>query len=362
MSDSAVLRVAGLVKAFGARRVLHAIDLTIREPELVCVLGPSGSGKTTLLRCIAGLEPAAGQIEVAGVAVHPGDRPRSAMVFQRDVLFPELTVAQNIGFGLRAAELEPELAADAVAATVLQLGLSGLEDRYPDELSGGQQRRVVLARALVLRRPLLLLDEPLAGLDEALAAEGAQLIRATQRRLGVAMVLVTHDQSAALAMADRIVVLHNGRIAQQGPPRQVFDRPDSAFVAQFIGRSAFLEAVVDRVRASADGPVARVGLLGAVVDLPAHPKVLPGPAIVLVRPHALTARVAEVTAEPWAEPIGNLGVVEQVRYLGERMEYSVETEHGSVIATGDLDEPPLRVNQVATLTLTASRAWVLPAP
>ena len=361
---SGELVVRGLTRTIDGAKVLDAVDLSASAGELVCVIGPSGSGKTTLLRCVAALDPVeAGRIEVDGEPVSGAGPRRTAMVFQQDTLFPELTVAENVGFGLRARGTAADEGAEAVSVALLRLGLSGLEGRYPDELSGGQRRRVALARALVLYPAVLLLDEPLAGLDEGLAEEGLRLIRSTQRRLGLTTLLVIHDQAAALAIADRVVVLDRGRVAQVGSPREVFERPDSLFVAQFLGRSAFLEA--DAQQVVADGPDKRVrlNLLGADRWLPAHRDVVAGgQCAVLVRPHALTATAAGGVASAWAGPAGAQGVVEEASYRGDRMEYVVETEQGSAVATGSLAQPVLAANQLVDLTVREERLWVLPAP
>lgn len=357
------LLVRGLTRTIDGRLVLDSADLSASAGELVCVVGPSGSGKTTLLRCIAGLDRAdSGRIEVDGQVVPGSGSRRTAMVFQQDTLFPDLTVTQNVGFGLRARGTRADVSAEAISVALLRLGLSGLEDRYPDELSGGQQRRVALARALVLHPAVLLLDEPLAGLDEGLAAEGLRLIRGTQRRLGLTTLLVTHDLTAALSAADRIVVLNRGRIAQAGRPQDLFERPNSVFVAQFMGRSAFLEAEVRQVEQGAQGSRALLHLLGADRWLPAHPGVAAGGGCsVLVRPHTLSAVAVPGVAAAWAEPDGAQGVVEEAHYLGDRVEYVVETAHGNAVATGSLDEPMLAVNQLVTLTLSGERSWVLPS-
>lgn len=361
---SGELSVCDLTKRIDGRLVLDSINLHAAAGELVCVVGPSGSGKTSLLRCIAGLERAeSGRIEVDGQPI-PGVGPRrTAMVFQQDTLFPELTVAQNVEFGLRARGTRAEVGAEAISVMLLRLGLSGLEDRYPDELSGGQQRRVALARALVLHPAVLLLDEPLAGLEEGLAAEGLRLIQNTHRRLGLTTLLVTHNLSAALAVADQIVVVRQGRVAQVGRPREIFERPDSLFVAQFMGRAAFLEAEVQEVVKGENGNLALLHLLGADRWLPAHPDlVADSVGAVLVRPHALSASIQPGSAGAWAEPAGAQAVVEEAHYLGDRVEYVVETEHGSAVATGSLDEPLFAVNQLVELTLREERTWVLPAP
>jgi iron(III) transport system ATP-binding protein len=356
---SGSLRVRGLSKAYETP-ALAEVDLDLDPGELVCVIGPSGSGKTTLLRCLAGLEsPDAGSVEVDGRPVHLGSG-LTAMLFQQDTLFPDLTVAENVGFGLRARGLRPAAIRNAVEVALLRLDLCGFEERFPDELSGGQQRRVALARALVLHPTLLLLDEPLAGLDEVLADAGLRLIRATQRRLGITTLLVTHDQATALGVADRVIVMEAGRIAQVATPREVYQRPDSVFVAQFIGRTAFLEAEVIEVRGVADGRQALTEMLGSQRWLACHSAVTPGPATVAIRPHALLAEQAAHVTKPWAEPRGDLGIVQEVWYRGERFEYAVETAHGNALAVGSLGTPLTR-NQVVSLLLDEPSAWVLPA-
>ena len=353
------LRIEGLRRRFPDGGGLAGIDLDIAAGSLVCVVGPSGGGKTTLLRCIAGMErPDAGRIVLDGAElppVHAPGRP-TAMVFQADTLFPDLDVAANIGFGLRVRRQPASAVAEAVDVALLRLGLTGLEHRFPDELSGGQQRRVALARALVLQPSVLLLDEPLAGLDPVLSRQTMHQIRATQRRLGLTTVLVTHDREAALSAADQLVVLDAGRVVQSGAPRTVFERPDSTFVAQYVGRASFLETEV----VEASGGTARVSAFGMLLSLPAHPDVRAGqPAAVLVRPHALSVTAASQSSTPWAEVAGDLGVVEDVHYTGERLEYVVETEHGSLIGTGRLADPVREVGDTVRLALDVAQAWVL---
>lgn len=372
---SGALEVRGLERAVDGHRLLGPVSMSVAEGELVCVIGPSGSGKTTLLRCLAGLDrPDAGTSLVDGKAVPGRGDGRVSMVFEYDTLFPDLTVADNVGFGLRARGVGREVAAETVQVGILRLGLTGLEQRYPDELSGGQRRRVALARALVLRPTVLLLDEPLTGLDEPTAAETLRLIRNTQRRLGLTTLLVTHDQQAALATGDRIMVLRGGQVAQIGTPREVFEQPDSLFVAQFMGRSSFLSATVLEV--GTDGRRVRVDLLGVDRWLPGRVGLRAGQSCsVLVRPHALYASGVThgsqramgragapdgAVVAPWSEPTGAYGVVAEARYLGDRIEYVVETGQGSAVATGDLDAEPLTVNDVVRLTVDARHLWVLP--
>jgi putative spermidine/putrescine transport system ATP-binding protein len=235
--------LSGLCISHGARRVVHAVSLDIAPGEFVCLLGPSGCGKTTTLRAVAGLNRVeSGTIAIDGVVANelPAHRRNIAMVFQDLALFPHMTVAENIAFGL---ELRKVAAAESRARTAEMLALlhlQGLEDRLPRQLSGGQQQRVAIARSLVVRPTVLLLDEPFAALDRKLREEMRREIRALQRRLGLTVVFVTHDQEEALTMADRVVVMNGGRIEQEGPPDAIYERPASRFVLDFVGQTNFL--------------------------------------------------------------------------------------------------------------------------
>jgi len=235
------LRVSGLSKRFGQVTALDGLDLEVREGEFLALLGGSGSGKSTLLRLVAGFEVAdAGQISIAGQDMAgrpPRDRP-CAMMFQSYALFPHLSVAENVGYGLRRAGTF----SDARVRELLGLvGLESLGARRPAQLSGGQQQRVALARALARQPPLLLLDEPLAALDAGLRGQTGAELRRLQRRTGTSFVLVTHDQEEALGLADRIAVLAAGRVAQIGPPQEVYARPANRYVAEFLGAANILE-------------------------------------------------------------------------------------------------------------------------
>jgi iron(III) transport system ATP-binding protein len=248
MDEHAYLALRGIHKQFGTFTALRDIDLTIQRGEFVCFLGPSGCGKTTLLRIVAGLETqTAGQIVQAGRDISvlpPADRDYGIM-FQSYALFPNLTVAQNVGYGLvnrRQARAQIGSRVDELLALV---GLPGSGAKYPAQMSGGQQQRIALARALATAPGLLLLDEPLSALDATVRVHLRNEIRALQRRLGVTTIMVTHDQEEALSVADRIVVMNHGVIEQVGTPLQVYREPATPFVADFVGKVNRLQAVAE---------------------------------------------------------------------------------------------------------------------
>jgi iron(III) transport system ATP-binding protein len=248
------LRVAAVSKRFGAYSALEDVSLSVEAGKLVCFLGPSGCGKTTLLRVIAGLEVQdAGSITIAGrnVTHLPPAQRDFGIVFQSYALFPNLTVAQNVGYGLvNRRRVRTEVKA-RVREMLELVGLTEHAEKYPVQLSGGQQQRVALARALATSPSLLLLDEPLSALDARVRVRLRDEIKTLQRGLGVTSILVTHDQEEALAMADRIVVMNRGRVEQIGTPTEVYGRPATAFVADFVGEMNMLDAIVvaaDRVR------------------------------------------------------------------------------------------------------------------
>ena len=238
------VRVAGLHKRYGDVNALAATDLTVRPGEFFTLLGPSGSGKTTLLRLIAGFErPDGGSIELAGkdvTRIPPCARDVNT-VFQDYALFPHMTVAENIGYGLKVRRVGKADRSQRVARALDMVQLGGLGDRKPAQLSGGQRQRVALARAIVNEPQVLLLDEPLGALDLKLRQHMQRELLRIQREVGITFIYVTHDQEEALTMSDRIAVLNLGRIEQVGPPAEVYEQPTTAFVADFIGVSNLIQ-------------------------------------------------------------------------------------------------------------------------
>ena len=289
--DGAKLRVRGLRKTYGSFVALEDASIEIREGEFLTLLGPSGSGKTTLLLAIAGLnEPDAGDIWIDGALATylPPFRRDIGMVFQNYALFPHMTVFENIAFPLRmrrrpAAEIEA-----AVAQVLDVIRLPGVADRYPRQLSGGQQQRIALARALVYRPSIVLMDEPLGALDRKLREQLQAEIKRLHRELGLAMLYVTHDQEEALVLSDRICLMRDGRIAQIGTPQDLYFRPQSLFAADFLGESNLLPG---RLVDMSDGYAlvdlaAGARIRGVPVGTPA-----PGaPVRVMIRPEVILAR------------------------------------------------------------------------
>ncbi len=260
-----VAELRGVSKSFGAVLAASDLNLSIGAGEFLSFLGPSGCGKTTALRMLAGFEtPSAGEVLIDGQVVNalePYRRPVN-MVFQNYALFPHLTVADNIGYGLRQRRLRPARAeiAEKVGRALEVVRLSGFETRRIWEMSGGQQQRVALARAIVNEPKLLLLDEPLAALDRKLRKEMQIELQDLQRQLGITFVLVTHDQEEALSLSDRICVMRAGRIVQVGSPQELYDHPNSRYVADFVGTSNFFDGRIERASAGVATLVTRGGL------------------------------------------------------------------------------------------------------
>ena len=237
----AFLEIEHLGVRYGASRVLCDVSFSVEEGEFVAILGPSGCGKTTLLNAVSGISyPSEGRITLSGrdITTLPPEKRRFGVVFQGYALFPNLTVEKNIAYGL--ASWDARQRADRVRELLEMVGLADFCDRYPNQLSGGQQQRVALARALAPRPHILLLDEPFSALDASIRLQLAEELRRLQRQIGITSIMVTHDQQEAMSMADRIVVMKDGRLAQTGTPADIYEAPADRFVASFIGRMNFL--------------------------------------------------------------------------------------------------------------------------
>ena len=296
---------------------MDAVSLSVPRGALLALLGPSGCGKTTTLRMVAGLEqPDSGRIRVDGrdVTALPPHRRRMGVVFQSYALFPHMTVVDNVAFGLRMGGVgRSERAARAMAGLDL-VGLRGHATKRPRQLSGGQQQRVALARALAIEPDVLLLDEPLSALDAKMREELRVEMRILQRRVGATCVFVTHDQAEALAMADLVAVMQGGRVAQLGAPEDVFERPATPFVAEFVGRSAKLPGVVE-------GGALRAGPARLLAPgLPAA-----GPVTAFIRPHRIRLLAPGEVADNVLD-----GTVLALDYTGEVVQFVLNTPAGRV--------------------------------
>ncbi|EKO3992362.1 ABC transporter ATP-binding protein [Vibrio fluvialis] len=249
--------VQQLTKRFGDNTVFESIQFDIQQGEFITLLGPSGCGKSTLLRSLAGLNPVdSGSIIVGGEEItHAAPQKRGiGMVFQSYALFPNMTVAGNIGFGLKMQGLDKATMAREVAQVIELVALQGKEDCYPHQLSGGQRQRVALARALVVKPRILLLDEPLSALDAKIRKHLRQQIRDIQKELNLTTIFVTHDQEEAMTMSDRIFLMHQGKIVQQGSPESIYTQPASEFVAGFMGHYNLVDAAQAKTLFNLDTP------------------------------------------------------------------------------------------------------------
>ena len=279
------LSIRGITRSFGPLEAVRPTDLEIASGEFFAILGPSGCGKTTLLRMIAGYErPDAGAIHLGGTditSVKVQDRG-IGMVFQNYALFPHMTVFENVAFGLRARKAAPAEVQERVMSALESVRLPGKSGSSVTDLSGGEQQRVAVARALVIRPRLLLFDEPLSNLDAALRLQTREEIRSLQRSTGITTVYVTHDQGEAMSLADRIAVMRDGRVEQSGAPPALYDFPANSFVAEFLGGAARIDGELDAGRGV-------ISWSGASIALPGGYPVPPGGAVVLsIKPEAIT--------------------------------------------------------------------------
>jgi len=297
-----------VVKRYGAQTALRGLDLEIRDGEFFCLLGPSGCGKTTTLNLIGGfVAPTEGEIWIQGRRIDrlpPHKRPVNT-VFQSYALFPHMNVRENVRFGLKMDHVPRAASTERVDEALRLVGLEEFGDRMPAQLSGGQQQRVAVARALVKRPAVLLLDEPLGALDLKLRQRLQIELTQIHRNVGTTFVYVTHDQEEAMSMADRIAVMNDGRIEQLGSPEEVYRRPSSRFVADFIGDSNFFAATVD-------GSAARLSDASSVVCNGART----GPATLMVRPEAIVLGAQERSIS---------GQVVQTSFLGSFVRVAVQT-------------------------------------
>lgn len=307
------LVLTGLVKKYDAVTAVANMTLAVPEGELIALLGPSGCGKTTTLRMVAGfVEPTEGRILVDGndITNQPPYKRAMGMVFQSYALFPHMDVYGNVVFGLQMAKVPKEEARNRVMAALKRVRLDSYAKRKISELSGGQQQRVALARALVTEPTVLLLDEPLSNLDAKLRDEMREEIRTIQQEIGITTLFVTHDQVEALTMSDRVVVMNEGAIEQIGTPEEIYEKPATKFVADFIGRANFFPAEV----ASTDSAGSQISFAGGTTSV-ATPLTGYSDVSVMIRPH-------RIQLEPASG--GFVGTVNSVTYLGDIIQYDID--------------------------------------
>ncbi|MEE4543140.1 ABC transporter ATP-binding protein [Streptomyces sp. V4-01] len=350
------LRLEGVTRNYGAHTALHPLDLTVHGGEFVALLGPSGCGKTTALNCLAGLLPlTGGRITLDGQRVDtlPPEKRGFGMVFQNYALFPHLTVRANVAFGLKMRKLPKAEIGHRVDEVLRLVRLSEQARKHPGQLSGGQQQRVAIARAIVLEPPLVLMDEPLSNLDAALRLEMRTEIRRIHQQFGLTTLYVTHDQEEALSLADRLVVLHEGRVSQIGTPADLYEHPANPHVAAFMGYRNLLNLTI----ASTD--TTGVHARGRGLELrgtPAtdHPLSPDQDVVVAIRPEDIhLAQHDDAAAGPGIE-----AVAEVVEYHGRQLHVEALTGAGDRIHLTSTS--PVHPNDTLSLTVPADRALVFP--
>ncbi|UCH74276.1 MAG: ABC transporter ATP-binding protein, partial [Rhodospirillales bacterium] len=338
-------------KVYGEVVALREVSFTVEPGNLVTLLGPSGCGKTTTLRLIAGLEmPTRGRILIgdADVTKLPATQRDISMVFQSYALFPHMTVLENVAYGLVVSGLKKGEAHAIAEEGLEQVGLAGYGRRLPSELSGGQQQRVAVARALVLEPQVLLFDEPLSNLDAKLRRRVREEIRELQKSLGLTTIYVTHDQEEALAVSDRIIVMREARIAQEGGPRDLYETPVDHFVADFIGDANLVAAEITAM----NGSVAVVRIGETELRLP-HRNLSPGAVELAIRPEAI-----QLSTDAVADAI--TGTVTKAIYLGSRIEYLVGSPLGELFAVDSRVETPIAAGSAVSIRLAEHGVALIP--
>ncbi len=331
-SKAATVTFENVSKIYGGSvTAVDNVSFRIEAEKLVTLLGPSGCGKTTTLRMIAGLDMATkGRILIGDedVTKLPATDRDVSMVFQSYALFPHMTVSENVAYGLNVSGMNKSEAKDRSEDGLKLVGLSGYGARLPSELSGGQQQRVAVARALVLEPQVLLFDEPLSNLDAKLRRQVREEIRDIQTNLGLTVVYVTHDQEEALAVSDRIIVMKNAGIAQEGTPRELYEEPANLFVADFIGDANVVTAEIRSI----DGDWANVHVGNAETKLPSR-GMKPGKTQVAIRPESLQISDSELSGAIEAEVV-------KATYLGSHMEYTLDSAVGELfVVEPDISNP-----------------------
>jgi len=358
-----LIRFQNVVKRYGGVTAIDGVSLDIYEREFFALLGPSGCGKTTLMRMLAGFEEAsAGKVLLAGndlAGVPPYRRPVN-MMFQSYALFPHMTVADNIAFGLKQEGVAKAEIAARVEEMLKLVNLRGFGKRKPHQLSGGQRQRVALARSLAKRPKVLLLDEPMAALDKKLREQTQFELMDLQQRIGTTFIIVTHDQEEAMTVADRIAVMDHGKLVQVATPTEIYEQPNSRYVAEFVGDINLIEAEV--VRATPDEVALKSSAMDAELRLPSRTEAKAGDRMAV----ALRPEKIRISKEPLAEVHANCaqGVVYDIAYLGDLSIYHVHLESGLVLKAAKTNisrqiEPPIDWDDKVYLSWTPDAGVLL---
>lgn len=355
------VKLNNIKKSYGAVQAVKNADVTFEEGSFTTLLGPSGCGKTTLLRMISGLEtPTSGDIMIGDKRVNdvPIHKRNLGLVFQNYALFPHRTIGQNIAFGLKYRKVSKADVAIKVKEALDIVRLPGVEDRYPTQLSGGQQQRIALARAIVIEPDVLLLDEPLSALDANLREDMRVELKAIQHRIGVTSIFVTHDQSEALAMSDKLIVMSAGRIEQIGAPEEVYNNPASEFVANFLGASNILQA--DIVGKDANTIVLDAPHFGKIpVPIANATRIGEGNTCkLMIRAEKL--RIVSPDAKHTSS-ITAPGVVEAVDYQGQVARYFIRIGDTQLQALNMIEGSPFTIGADVSVVLNAADCTILPA-
>ncbi|URN94996.1 MAG: ABC transporter ATP-binding protein [Candidatus Pristimantibacillus lignocellulolyticus] len=356
MASQLLLDMKNVNKVFGQNHVLKDVNLQIEKGKFITFLGPSGCGKTTLLRSIAGFYTIdSGEIIMDGKLVNdlPPYKRGTPMVFQEYALFPHMTVFNNVAYGLDVQKRPEKEIQDRVASALAQVKLTGLEERYPHEMSGGQQQRVAMARALVMNSPIILLDEPLSNLDAKLREEVRVELRTIQQELGLTVIYVTHDQLEALSMSDEIVVFNKGAIDQHGTPHEIYYKPRTQYVADFIGTTNFLPV---EVISTEDGAATiKYGKGGRKIKVSTDLDVQVGDQVLLsVRPESL-----KIDLEPSESDFQLSANVRYSTFLGEKERYFVGIEENREWIVDAYDVGSTRYNGFITISASPSKLHLI---
>jgi ABC-type Fe3+/spermidine/putrescine transport system ATPase subunit len=348
------ITIEGVTRTFGAVRAVDSVSIAVRDGEFFTLLGPSGCGKTTLLRMVAGFcELDQGRILFGEERIDtlPPHRRNTGMVFQNYAVFPNLTVGDNVAYGLRARKVPRNAIRDRVERALKLVQLDGYGERWPHQLSGGQLQRVAIARAVVIEPHVLLLDEPLSNLDAKLRVEMRGEIRRLQKLLGITVIYVTHDQEEALAISDRIAVMRAGRVEQIAAPRAIYERPETPFVASFVGTTNLLDGAIR----SRDGDTAEIAFAGTAMQASGVPGKVGDRVVVSLRPEALRVLgPGESAPSEWATFGGTLGEIE---YLGPVTRFTVLLADNALIHLMALAPPA--VSGAVTVAYDPQRVVVM---